>query len=287
MFGYVKPFKPELKIREFEAYRAVYCGMCHTLGKRYAFAMRFILSYDLTLMAMLLLSMRESPVTICKCRCPANLRKLPACTQGRELRFVADCGVLLLYHKLRDNLHDASIPKKVLAALLLPIAACMKRRAASRQPQAAARIADAMRAQADAESKGAGIDAAADPTSGMIGDLLLLGAEKQADERVLHRFGYFLGRWIYLIDAVDDMQQDTQSGDFNPFALAWHLSPTSDFVAARARTVGLLNSCVYEMQAALALLPVRQYAEVLENTFSLGLPHMQCAVVEGLPNKSR
>lgn len=287
MFGYVKPYKPELKIREFEAYRAVYCGLCHTLGKRYAFFMRFILSYDQTLMALLLLSIREDPVAVCRCRCPAKLRKMPACEQGKELRFVADCSVLLLYHKLRDNLRDASVKKKLLAGLLFPFAAWMKRRAARRQPQAAERVAVAMRAQVEAERRQTGIDAAADPTGGMIADLLLMGAEKRVDERVLRRFGYFLGRWVYLIDAVDDMQKDVQSGDYNPFARAWDLSMDSDFPAARARAVGLLNSCIYEMQAALALLPVRQYAEVLENTVCLGLPHMQSAVVKGLPVKAR
>lgn len=287
MFGYVKPYRPELKIREFEAYRAVYCGLCHTLGKRYAFAMRFILNYDQTLMALLLLSMRDEPVAICRRRCPAKLRKLPACESGKDLCFVADCSVLLVYHKLRDNLQDASVKKKLLSGLLYPFAAWMQRRAASRQPQAAERIAAAMRAQAQAERDHAGIDAAADPTSGMLADLLLLGAEHHVDERVLHRFGYFLGRWVYLMDAVDDLPKDVQSGDYNPFVLAWNLSAESDFAAAREQAAGLLNSCIYEMQAAFALLPVRHYAGVLENTVSLGLTHMQSAVIKGLPPKAR
>lgn len=287
MFGYVKPYQPELKIREFEAYRAVYCGLCHTLGKRYAFAMRFILNYDQTFMALLLLSIRDEPATVCRRRCPAKLRKLPACESGKELQFVADCSVLLAYHKLRDNLHDASVKKKLLSGLSYPYVAWMQRHAAKRQPQAAERIAVAMHAQAQVEREHAGIDAAADPTSRMIADLFLLGAEHRADERVLYRFGYFLGRWVYLMDAVDDLQQDVQSGDYNPFALAWNLSKESDFAAARERTVGLLNSCVYEMQAAFALLPVQHYEGVLENTVSLGLTHMQSAVIKGLPPKVR
>lgn len=282
MFGYVKPYKPELKIREYEAYRTVYCGLCHTLGKRYAFFMRFILNYDLTLLAMLLLSMQDSPAAVCKCRCPARFRKLPACKPGAELCFVADCSVLLLYYKLRDNLHDAAFGKKMLSVLLFPFAAWMKYRAAKRQPRAAVCIADAMRAQAEAERQLAGIDAAADPTGGMIAELLLLGAGKCADARILRRFGYFLGRWVYLIDAVDDMQEDAQSGDYNPFVCAWSLAGDADFKSARTRAVGLLNSCIFEMQAAFALLPVHQFATVLENTFTLGLPHVQSAVVEGL-----
>lgn len=275
-------------MREFEAYRTVYCGLCHTLGKRYAFGMRFILNYDLTLMAMLLLSLRDSPSKVCRCRCPAKLfRKLPACEQGRELQFTADCGVLLAYHKLRDNLHDAGFFKKTAAVLLLPFATWMKRRAVTRQPQAAERIAAAMRAQSGAERRRAGIDAAAEPTGSMIRDLLLLGAESLGDSRTLSHFGYFLGRWIYLIDAADDLQKDLQGGDYNPFAVAWNLSDGSDFHAARERAVKLLNSCIYEMQAALALLPLKQYAEVIENTVSLGLPHMQRAVADGLPAKAR
>lgn len=283
MFGYVKPFMPELKIREYESFRTVYCGLCRTLGRRYAFGMRFILSYDLTVTAMLLLSLRgKAPVG--RCRCPAKLwRSVPACVQGADLCFTADNAVLLFYHKLRDNLRDASLPKKLAAALLYPFAAWMARRAAARNPQAAAQIAAFTRAQRAAEEGGASIDAAADPTACMVRDLLLLGAGSRADARVLGRLGYFLGRWVYLMDAADDLEQDVKSGDYNPFVLAWGITAGGDFPAARARAAGLLNACVYEIQAAYALLPQGPYASVLENTFDYGLPDMQRAVVDGLP----
>lgn len=270
-------------MRDYTSFRTVYCGLCRALGKRYALGMRLILTYDMTILAALLLSLRES-APVADCRCPAKLgRRCPTCVEGETIPFAADCSVLLFYHKMRDNLHDSSLRGRVLAVLLYPFASWMARWAAKRQPQAAKRIAEAMSRQRAAETAGAGIDAAAEPTAAMMRDLLLMGSGGRADTRVVGRLGYFLGRWVYLMDATDDLKQDIKTGDYNPFAKAWNVRVESDCPAARGRAAGLLNVCVHEIQVAYALMPSGPYAPVLENTFDYGLPEMQRAVVEELP----
>ncbi len=288
MFGYIRPFQPELKMREYEAYRSVYCGLCHTLGKRYTFIARFFLTYDLTWLAMLTLSLQQESPAVCKRRCvSAPFRPHPTCVQNEATDFAADCAMLLLYYKLKDNLHDASLPHKIAAAILLLFSTFAKRKAEKRQPEAAERITKAMQAQDLAEKNRVGIDAAADPTGQMMADLLLISAHNTENERILSRFGYFMGRWVYLMDATDDLDQDIHSGDYNPFACAWKLNSQSDLKAARKRAQAFLNSCLYEMQAAFALLSVRYNAGVMENTLTLGLPHMQHTVVEQTFSKQR
>ena len=107
-------------MREYEAYRSVYCGLCHTLGKRYTFIARFFLTYDLTWLAMLTLSLQQESPAVCKRRCvSAPFRPHPTCVQNEATDFAADCAMLLLYYKLKDNLHDASLPHKIAAAILL------------------------------------------------------------------------------------------------------------------------------------------------------------------------
>ena len=59
MFGYLQVDKAELKVREWEAYKSVYCGLCRQMGRDYSFLSRLALSYDCTYYAMLLMSVRR------------------------------------------------------------------------------------------------------------------------------------------------------------------------------------------------------------------------------------
>ena len=72
MFGYVRPYKPELRFKEFDAYKAVYCSLCKEIGRRYGRVLRLTLSYDLTFLALLQLSLRDLPICLEKKRCVCN-----------------------------------------------------------------------------------------------------------------------------------------------------------------------------------------------------------------------
>lgn len=288
MFGYIRPCKPELKMKEFAVYKAVYCGLCRTLGRRYGLFARFLLSYDATFFCVLSLSGEEACPGFCKTRCPANpLRRCDAAAGSPAMDFWADVSALLFAEKLEDDRRDAGASHRLAAALLHPYAAWLRRRAARRNPEAARLIAGFSSRQAQAErTQGGSLDAAAHPTADLMAKLLACRAQG-AQARVLERLGYFLGRFIYLADAADDFAGDLRRGDYNPFAAALGLSAGSDPKARGEAMRPVLNVCIREAAAALALLDFRRFAAIPANVLELGLPRVEQAVLSGLDKKRR
>lgn len=275
MFGYVRPFKPELKVRDLELYRAAYCGLCHTLGHEYSQVMRFGLSYDATFLALLLSGLRPGRCEFDRRRCPAHpLRRRMVWRATEEFRMAADAGVILLYYKLRDSFRDRAPGDRARAAALMPIVASAHRRARKRRSRVEALAARFSRAQAEAELGRAGIDAAAEPTAAMLAALLSSAASDASQARVLERLGYFLGKWIYLADAADDLESDRAHGDFNPLlAVPGDGAPPADD-AVRQRAAGLMNYCNHEIAAAFELLRFYRCRPLIGNIIYLGLPDM-------------
>lgn len=289
MFGYVRPYKPELKMKEFATYKAVYCGLCHTLGVRFGFLARMILSYDATLLCLMEMSLKSGCVGFEKCRCPARpYKKCDAAKQSPELDFWADASVILGYYKVKDNLHDKGILKKVAALLMLPVAAFYYSKAAKRHPFIAQNASDYIGEQTAAELKHcAVIDEAAQPTAKLMSHLLKNGAANETQARVLERLGYFLGRWIYLADAADDLDDDIKSGSYNPFVEAFRLTKATERAESSSKAEPLLNSCIYEITAAFELLDTKCFTSIIGNVFYLGLPEVKKAILSGLSSKEK
>lgn len=120
MFGYLKPDKPELKIREYEEYKSVYCGLCKYLGKDYGIVSRLTLSYDCTLIAMLIMSLRNESINYSKKRCVVNpLKKCNFCfSSGESYHFAGAVSVIMTYYKLEDTIYDSGFFKATAARLL-------------------------------------------------------------------------------------------------------------------------------------------------------------------------
>ena len=144
MFGYVRPYKSEMLVREYEQYKAVYCEVCRQLGKEYGWTARFTLSYDCTFYALLALSVSGAKVRLHQGRCTTNPLKKCSYLEapGEEYKKAAALSVLLTYHKLRDNIEDESFWKSLGCKLLLPLVSRKAKKAAVRYPflaEAAAR----------------------------------------------------------------------------------------------------------------------------------------------------
>ena len=114
MFGYVRPFKGEMLVKEYDAYKGVYCQLCRALGKYYGFPMRLTLSYDCTLYAMLALNQRDADVKAEKKRCCCNpMKKCTYVCPANEDVFAEEAfhkaaalSIIMTVHKLRDTAAD-------------------------------------------------------------------------------------------------------------------------------------------------------------------------------------
>ena len=277
MFGYVKVYQPELKMGEFEQYQGVYCALCKQLGKRYGFLARMTLSYDFTFLALFRMALDQACPGFKPGRCAFNpLKKRTCCCESVHLEGAADAATLLVYYKTRDTIADSGFFKGLAARLLLPFAALARKKAARRVPELDRFIAECMAQQAELEAeKVSSIDAAA--------YLAAMTARDDRERQILDRFGYCLGRWIYHIDAVDDLEQDLKSGNYNPYILSRGLKPGEDEALKETREYALLtlNASLAECVAAYNLLDVCRFDGILRNILELGMPGVQKQVLSG------
>ncbi|HHU84290.1 MAG TPA: hypothetical protein GXZ23_03870 [Clostridiales bacterium] len=230
MYGKVRINVPEIKVREYDEYKGIYCSLCKILGKRYGVLARALLTYDLTYLALFLLGLNGSCV-FRSGRCPFNFTK--KChyldRKSPELEFCADVTVILAYHKLLDNIHDSGFWKRILYTLIRPYFALKYKKAKKLRPDICNDVSEYIIAQQNLESqKCSDLDEISKPTAELLGKLAAYGEFNTEIKLNRYRIGFCLGRWIYLKDAIDDIDEDIKSENYNPFVLKYKISDLSE-----------------------------------------------------------
>ena len=220
MFGYIRPLKAELLVREYEQYRGVYCTLCRWMGKAYGRISRLTLSYDATFLAMVIAGMSEECPQFSAGRCVVNPMKKCAYCSGNEeaFRYAAALSILLTDAKLRDDQADGKLPAKIGAGFLRLLGRGSRKKAAKAYPRLEELVESYVQAQSLAEKQpGISLDACADPTAQLLASVLReLSPENEKRALILERLGYFLGRWNYLRAAADDLTDALTKRPFNP-----------------------------------------------------------------------
>ncbi|MBU3806302.1 MAG: hypothetical protein H9882_05355 [Candidatus Fournierella pullistercoris] len=219
MFGYIRPVRPEMKVKEFEAYRAVYCGLCQELKRSYGFWPRMMLNYDLVLVALLADGIQGTSGTVCRQRCIANPVQ-SRCMQQHSggLGLAAASLVLLGWYKLEDDRKDEGWTKRWMAVLAQQVIKKAYRTAAKQYPQLDAVLSQQTQNQQVLEAAGtAHPDAAAEPTGCMTAEILANCSEKQDQQQILRRMGLCLGKLLYWLDAAEDFDKDLEQGRYNVY----------------------------------------------------------------------
>lgn len=218
MLGYVKAFKPEMKVKDYELYRGVYCSLCRALGRNYSPIAQLFLSYDFAFAAVLRLAAAENGCSFAKKNCPYNPAKKCMICQSREaLDFCSHAIIITVYYKVLDNMHDGGVKSKLVAYLLYPIIRLMYKKAAKLAPEIDEIIDQSMKLQDEAEKKNdVCIDEAAHPSADALGKIFSLGFDGER-QNSLYTLGYMVGRYVYILDAADDLEEDLKNGSFNPF----------------------------------------------------------------------
>lgn len=268
MFGYVRPYRPELTLRQDALYRAHYCGVCHALSA-YGLPYRSLLRYDLTFLSVVRCGLEAEEPQLRPRLCPARLRRLPS-VQGESAALCAGLHLLLAMEQCRDDGRDGGAH-----ALLAPLLRPGERRAAERFPGLQAAILEMDRAQTALERAGcAEPEEASEPFSQLCQSLFAYGADgKQAP--ALGWMGRNLGRWIYLVDALDDYRADQKRGCYNVLLRrGWSRSQA---VEALTPLLGLLAD--QALAAWDSLEPARNDG-LVRNVLELGLAHTANNVAE-------
>lgn len=289
MLGYVKAFKPEMKIKDYELYKGIYCSLCRALGRLYSPVAQLFLSFDFAFAAVLRLAAGESGCTFSKKRCPYNpAKKCMICHSREELDFCAHAVIITVFYKVKDNLHDGGIKSKLLAALIYPVIGLMHKKAARLAPEIDEIIGESMKSQAEIEKKEkCSIDEASHPSADALGKVMALGFDG-GRKNSLYSLGYMVGRYVYILDAVDDLEGDLKNGSFNPFKAEYgdiKSEKTRDEFVRKAR--GMLNLTQSSALDALDSFEKKRFEDILENIVLDGLTFSSEKVLEKYASKKK
>ena len=284
MFGYIRPDAPELKVKEFERFRACYCGLCHELGKEYGVAGRFILNYDFVFLAMLLWH-EDEPSEYGFKRCvPALCRKRCVCQSSRPLTVSAGYSVILTYWKLNDTIVDSWGLKKLIARIMRMLLKRAYRKAASDYSAFDTSVREYLTALTALEQERvASLDRPAD----QFACLLASAAEQELNagaRRALEQLLYHVGRIIYIADAYNDLRDDWKSGNYNPVAERFALRSADAGKDVAEAVLSTLLSSQAMAAAAYELLPRNYWTPITENIIYSGIPAMCRGVINGTYN---
>ena len=273
MFGYVRVNKDELKVREYNVYKSYYCGLCKTLKSEYGYFSRFGLNYDSVFLALLLSSVTEDSYHCENSRCIAHpAEKKPIMKTNRCLSYSAAAMVILALLKLEDDIHDEHSIKAALTYFLLTGA---KRKVKKRYGELYNTCRSQINKLSELEkNKVNDIDKLSDVFANLLKILFVPDfIDDETTARILSHIGYTLGRFIYIIDAYEDIEKDKKKKSFNPFLLGETpqkeaLSDTLTFSLS-----SLANS--YE------LLDLKINKPILDNIIYLGLSGVLDKTIEG------
>lgn len=284
MFGYIRIYKPQLRICEYEAYRAVYCTLCREMGKRYGPLSRMVLNYDYTFVTLLYMALNGQSPEYKKGRCVFNpLKKCGFCTcEKNGFALTSAATVMMFYQKINDNIADSGFFGKIGWRLMKLFAAPMRRKARKDYPDIDAATAEYIDRQRAAESLAdPTLDEVSQPTAELISYLAGFLTTDETDKKILADFGYYLGRWIYMIDAMDDIEKDLKKKNFNPFVRKFGLTrediknDTEKLEQARLFANECLNMSISRAISAYNLLSFGEYSPLLDNVIFLGTGRAQ------------
>lgn len=272
MFGYITVLKDELKIKDYNTYRAYYCGLCHEIGRRYKSSARLTLSYDVTALAVLLDSISDGETLYCQKGCVKHFGKRKTVSGGDFLEFAADVNIIMAYLKLKDNVSDDRSIKAAVAAFALRR---RYRRAASAYPHMCKAIDMHMKRLAFLEETECDI---VDKCADEFGSILAAVFAQKAE--CLRDFGYAAGRLVYAMDAYDDMDKDIADKSFNPAVL--QLSYSGE---RREDITQRISSSLYFMLSRLAeeyeKLDIRKNKDILDNIVYMGVRQKADMIISG------
>ena len=255
MYGYVNINKMELRLKEIYEFQGFYCGLCETLGERYGVSGRFSLSYDMTFLIVLLTSLYEPDSVIVSKHCPVHpLRKKPVIT-NKFSEYAADMNIILAYEHFADDYKDEK--KLKAAAGLLAYKNAYKRAVAiyERQTKVIKEELDNLSRIEEAEDDD--IEKAAATFGKIMAEIFVY--EKDNWEEDLRRIGFFIGKFIYIMDAYEDVEEDIKKGNYNPFKKIYKEKGFKENVKY------MLEMTISECAAAFERLPLIKDVDILRN----------------------
>lgn len=264
MFGFINIYKNELKIKDYNLFRAYYCGLCKALGKRYNHTVRLGLSYDLTFLAIVADSLCDDEPCIKNDGCIKHIGSHMVCTGNKAIDYAADMSIILSYHKFCDDISDEHSLKAFIARI--PYVRAFKK-ASGMHPYVSDYIKKSLGELSNLEKdKCPSVDMAADPFARLT-QCIFEGFSKD-----LGKLGYDIGRFIYIADAFKDIEVDKKNGSYNPFL--YYDDDYLNSMEFNDRVRGTFNMNLSAIAKDYDNLIIKKNKDVLDNIIFLGLRYI-------------
>lgn len=261
MFGYIVMNKPEIKFKDYDLYRSFYCGLCHKLRKRFGISGQLTLSYDMTFVVMLLTGLYEPTIKNETMRCMVHPVKKQCVRSSSITEYAADMNILLTYYKCMDDWKDE---KKYLKFAYAKVLEGKNKKTESFYQKKAVRIQAFLENLTELEKAG---ETDIDKMAGCFGHIMeeIFAYKEDEWEQSLRRMGFFLGKFIYLLDAYDDVEEDMKKGCYNPFSKEYIMESFEEKV--RQILIMMLAETCREFEK----LPIIEYTDILRNILYSGV----------------
>ena len=290
MFGYVRVNSSELKVKEYEFYRGTYCGLCRSMGKCTGQCSRMTLSYDFVFLALTRLAVSPIKTEFEQKRCLAHpFKKRNSMVRNDVLDYCSKTAAILNYQKIADDLRDEKGFKRLRAAAVLPFVSHARKKAIKKDPSLISldqSVANELQALATLESdKSCGVNAPADSFGRLLGEIMSFGLEGSA-KRIAYEIGRVVGGWIYIVDAIDDMCDDSKRGRYNPILKLY--GGRSPDERELEMIYGAIKNRLFGAEEAFDLidLEIETVNNILANVLFLGIPNTTEKIIRSQNSKN-
>jgi len=261
MFGYITIDKLELKVKDYYKYRAYYCGLCRTLKERHGRFGQMTLTYDMTFLILLLTSLYEKEPESGKNRCIAHPTKKHWMLWNTFSEYAADLNIALAYYNFLDDWKDE---KKITGYAGAAYLKKPYQKIAEQYPRQCKAIAAGLEKLSACEAKKEeNLDIVSDCFGEIMAELFVYQEDMWAES--LKQIGYYLGKFIYLLDAYDDLLEDQKKENYNPLK---SMSAQENFEQDCDDILQMMMAeCAREMEK----LPLVHEIEILRNIIYSGV----------------
>lgn len=261
MFGYIIVNKAEMKFKEFDEYHSFYCGICRDLKRKYGGWGQLSLSYDMTFLAILLTSLYEPETVVSKCKCIAHPFESHPTKNNTFTEYAADMNALFAYYKCLDDWEDEKKLHKLLYSKLLE---GKTGKLQEHYAEKVKKISLLMQSFTEAEqSENADIDSLAGLFGQVMAEIVAFREDEWSEN--LHRLGFFLGKFIYICDAYEDIETDIKKGTFNPLKQRYENPGFEE--ECKTILMMMISECCKEFEK----LPILDNVEILRNILYSGV----------------
>lgn len=265
MYGYVVANKPELKIKEFEVYKEKYCGLCDALIDNHGRFAQMLIQNDMTFLILLLEALYEPKLKRGSSRCIPHPVNKHSFTRSYITDYVADMNVLLAWYKLNDDYID---DKKIVSKGIRNAISGRVKRIVERYPEKAKRIKKSFYLLNKLEKEGCeDIDKVSGAFGSILSEIFVLKNDEWKEH--LHRIGYSIGQFVYIMDAYDDMKEDAIKSEYNCLLLNKQFFDSDERFDTFVEEI--LNAIMATAAQWFEMLPIIKNVELLRNIIYAGV----------------